>query len=892
MPYKKTVPLDRDYFLIRFQALIIAFLLANLLFFSVDFSQVKQASAAVLPSGFKDSLITDTLINPTVVRFASDGRMFVAEKSGIIKVFKNISDTSSPVIFADLSTEVYNYWDRGLLGMTLAPNFPTDPYVYVLYAYDAPPGGTAPYWNDTCPTPPGANTDGCLASGHLSRLKAQGDTMVGPEELLISDWCQQFPSHSLGDLAFDSSGAIIVSAGEGASYTSVDYGQYGATLSGDVRNPCGDPPGGVNGTMTPPTARGGALRSQSLLRPAGEAVTLSGTILRVNPATGAGMPDNPGAASSDPNTRRIIAYGLRNPFRFTLRPGTDEVWAGDVGFNSWEELNRITNPTASVKNFGWPCYEGVGRQNGYEAVGLTMCENLYATPAAVTAPYYNYFHSTAVTGQNCSISTSPPATPQNSISSSTTGIAFYNGGGYPSAYDKALFFADYSRACVWVMFKDQNGNPDPSTIIKFVDGVYAPIQILTGPGGDLYTVGLIDGHVRRVQYQAPTTDIGADVYSGTAPLPVHFSHLNSSSALYPPDQLTYSWDLNGDGTFGDSTQPNPTYTYTQPGTYKAWVRVTDPAGKWSNSGRVQIVVNNTAPNPVISAPSTSLTWKVGQAINFAGSATDTQDGNLPASKLSWTFIINHCPSTCHQHVVESVDGVSSGSFIAPDHEYPSTMEIKLTATDSGGLTATTSVILNPQTVDLTFNSSPSGLQIVLNTDEAPTPFTRTIIAGSTISISAPLTQTLSGTIYTFNNWSDNLAQSHTVVANSSASYTANYLPCDPLLVNMSEDTIPGGDCQVTLRRALSSAPTNATIRFIQTMEPITLVSPLTVPSGITLISNCQSKTQIKVNAVNQLRLLGNNTLEGLDIRLNSGGTIEYAGNQLIFSKCNSIHVFP
>ena len=100
------------------------------------------------------------LTNPTAVRFASDGRVFVAEKRGVIKVFDSLTDTT-PTTFADLNVNVYNFWDRGLLGMTLAPNFPTNPYVYVLYTYDAAIGGTAPRWgtpgvySDPCPTPPG-----------------------------------------------------------------------------------------------------------------------------------------------------------------------------------------------------------------------------------------------------------------------------------------------------------------------------------------------------------------------------------------------------------------------------------------------------------------------------------------------------------------------------------------------------------------------------------------------------------------------------------------------------------------------------------------------------------------------------------------------------------------
>lgn len=891
---KMPAGINKPFILNRLSGLLLTFVLINLLLFSIEITPLKQASAANLPPDFQYSLITDTTTNPTVVRFAPDGKMFVAEKSGIIKIFNSISDVSSPVIFADLRTEVYNYWDRGLLGMVLDPNFPTNPYVYVLYTYDAPPGGTAPYWNDACPTPPGPNTDGCLASAHLSRLKAQGNPLTAvSEEVLISDWCAQFPSHTIGDLAFGADGALYVSGGDGANYTSIDYGQFGGSLSGDNSNPCGDPPGGINGSMTPPTARGGALRSQSLLRPAGEPVSLDGSLLRVNPATGNALPDNPGIANSNPSARRIIAHGLRNPFRFTVRPD-GEIWIGDVGYNSWEEIDRIPDPTASVKNFGWPCYEGVDPQPGYQAANLTMCQNLYNSPGSVIPPYYTYYHATTVHNQLCSISTVPVA--GNGISSSITGMAFYNSsiGDYPPSYDNALFFADYSRTCVWVMFKGSDGNPDPSTVTNFIDGVYAPVQVVIGPGGDLYTVGLIDGYISRMQYKAPTASIQANVYSGAGPLTVHFT---GNYTTQPGRTLSYSWDFNGDGVFGESTDPNPTFTYTQPGTYKAWVRVTDSTGKWSNSVKVQITVNNTAPNPVISAPLNSLTWKVGQTINFAGSATDAQDGNLPASALSWTFLINHCPSTCHQHVVQTISGVSSGSFVAPDHDYPSTLEIRLTATDSGNLSSSTSVILNPQTVDLTINSNPPGLQIGLNSEEVATPFTRTLISGSAATVSAPWPQTLNGTMYTFDSWSDNLAQSHTFAANSSATYTANFLPCDALLVNNSTDAAaPGGTCQVTLRSALAAATSSSTVNFVGSLAPITLTAPLDIPAGVKLVSSCQSKKQITASSTNKLRLMGNNSLQGFDILLsvtpNQGGALEYAGKQIQFKTCNSIKVVP
>src|SRR5262249_10982604 len=210
------------------------------------------AAAATLPSGFQEQVVFSGLNQPTNIEFSPDGRIFVAEKSGIIKVFDSLADPT-PDTFADLSVNVHNQWDRGLLGMALAPNFPTNPWVYVLYTYDAPLGQTAPVWNDVCANPNGGD---CVVSARLSRLQASGNQMTGTEQVLISDGCQQYPSHSIGDLHFGADGALYVSGGDGASFTFADYGQTGSPV-----NPCGDPPGGA---MNPPTAEGGALRSQDV----------------------------------------------------------------------------------------------------------------------------------------------------------------------------------------------------------------------------------------------------------------------------------------------------------------------------------------------------------------------------------------------------------------------------------------------------------------------------------------------------------------------------------------------------------------------------------------------------------------------------------------------------
>jgi glucose/arabinose dehydrogenase len=743
-------------------ALSIALVLGSL---TALMAATAPVARAAVPPGFQETSVFTGLTNPTVVRFASDGRVFVAEKRGVIKVFDSLSDPT-PTVFADLNVNVYNFWDRGLLGMALDPDFPANPYVYVLYTYDhelgsaapAPRWGTPGVYSDTCPTPPGPTADGCMVSGRLSRLQAAGNVMTGPEQVLTEDWCQQYPSHSIGTVEFGPDRALYASGGDGASFTFVDHGQDGVPV-----NPCGDPMGGAGIGDD----EGGALRSQDL-RTTGDPVSLDGTIIRVNPATGAALPDNPMASSPDANTRRIIAYGQRNPFRFTFRPNTAELWAGDVGWNEWEEINRIPNPTAAVINLGWPCYEGSGHQSGYDSADLGICEDLYNQSGAVTAPFHAYHHNNRVVpNETCPVGSSSIAGLQ---------FEFAQGSSYPVDYRGALFFADYSRDCIWAMPRDANGNLAPGLVRSFVSGAANPVNLETGPGGDLFYVDFDGGTIRRITYaasnQPPTAVANATPTTGNAPLTVSFN--GAGSADPDGDPLTYAWDLDGDGQYDDSTAAQTTYTYTSSGTYPAGLRVSDGRGG-SDTDQVTITVGNTAPTATITTPAAGTTWKAGDTITFSGSATDPQQGTLPASSLSWKLILQHCPSTCHTHPVQDFVGTASGSFVAPDHEYPSYLELQLTATDSGGLTHTVTRRLDPQTVTLTFQTNPGGLQLVVGGTPATAAFTRTVIVGSRNSISAPSPQLKGKKNVGFVSWSDGGAQTHDITAPATATtYTARF----------------------------------------------------------------------------------------------------------------------
>ncbi|GAB3814855.1 PQQ-dependent sugar dehydrogenase [Micromonospora zhanjiangensis] len=441
------------------------------------------ADGSALPPGFVDQTVFTGLVAPTAVAFSPDGRVFVAEKRGTIKIFHGLTDTT-PIVFADLSRNVYDYEDLGLIGLALPAGFPRDPYVYVSYTYDAPIGGVAPVYNDTCPA-----LYNCLASGRLSRLRISGNTLVGSEQVLLNDWCQQSDTHSMGDVLFGPDGSLYVAGGDGASGDAVDYGQLGHPT-----NPCGDPPAPVGGMMMPPTAQGGALRSQDIRTPA-DPTGLSGTVIRVNPPSGAPLPSNPLYGSRDRNVQRIVAYGLRNPFRLTFRPGTGEIWIADVGFRTWEEIDRIVDPVAGpVHNYGWPCYEGMLRQPVYDAVNLSLCESLYAAgPAAVTPPFYTYAHNQMIT----------PVDTCAANRGAIGGLTFSptTGGGYPATYRGALFFTDYLRTCVWAMLPGVGGVPDPTQILAFGRTSGLPVQLVTGPGGDIYYVSITGGAVHRFVYR-------------------------------------------------------------------------------------------------------------------------------------------------------------------------------------------------------------------------------------------------------------------------------------------------------------------------------------------------------------------------------------------------------
>ena len=694
--------------------------------------------APSLPSGFADVEVISHISEAIAVAFApTDGTAFVALKTGEIKSFDYNTGTGTfeqwqtATRFADLSSQVNNYWDRGLTGIAVDPQFGTagHNFVFVNYTYNRDPRDNPPVvpkWGnpsqqyDDCAQPADPNDTsirGCIVMDRVTRLTAQkqadGWTMVpGSEKELLASGCFQFGSHASGDVAFGPDGMLYASVGEGASFDSLDYGQYA--------NACDDP-----------SNEGGSLRSQDV-RSTSDPLGVDGAIVKMDPTTGF----TPSQATAN---QWLVAYGQRNPWRLAFRPGTFELWSRDVGGSLWEEVNRIPDvrTVSSPINRGWPCYEGsyTGSvvQPGWNALDKPLCESLYTQGAsAVSAPYFSYeTRGPKLTGsdEDCLNSTS-----------AGSGVAFAStSSNYPQAYRDAMFFSDFARSCIWVLGKT-NGEPDPSKIQPFVESADTPVDLVTGPGGDIYYVdyGLNDSGVptenaagvHRIVYTGnnatPTARITADKVSGAAPLTVNFSGLTSTDP--DGDPLTYAWDLDGDGQYDDSTSATPSRSYTV-GTYNVGLQVNDGRGHTSVAAQ-QIQAGNSPPVLGTVTPAGTLTWVAGDPISFSATATDPQQGAMPASSFTWNVSIRHCPNdVCHTHNLQSYPGVSSGTFNAPPHEYPSHLLLTVTVTDSGGLTDSKTIQLNPKIVSLNFASVPSGAMVTVGSADHNAPYSETFIQG-------------------------------------------------------------------------------------------------------------------------------------------------------------------
>ena len=299
-------------------------------------------------------------------------------------------------------------------------------------------------------------------------------------------------SHGTGELVFGTDGTLLASFGDGASYSSVDQGSASETYYTQAI---------ADGIITS-AQNVGAYRSQL-------PDVSSGKVLRLDPATGDGVPSNPNYNAASPRSMesRTWASGLRNPCRMNKRPGTGDhnpangdpgvFYIGDVGWGNREELNVMDAPGL---NFGWPKHEGMTHLPGYN--------NTTYEPTVHELPRIDWRGGTArayINGTIYNVGSSQVPGP-NFTGNCSIGGVWYTGDDFPAEYKNTYFHADYGGD--WIMNFVMDANDNVTEVRNFKSGSNGIVYIATSPvDGGIYYVGNAQGNsnnsvneVRKIAY--------------------------------------------------------------------------------------------------------------------------------------------------------------------------------------------------------------------------------------------------------------------------------------------------------------------------------------------------------------------------------------------------------
>jgi glucose/arabinose dehydrogenase len=533
--------------------------------------------------------------------------------------------------------------ERGLLGVAVDPAFAINGFVYLYYTFNK--FGTCPLSGSSTPV------------NRVSRFHMAG-AVADPasETVLVDNIPSPAGNHNGGDLQFGKDGQLYISVGDGGC----DYaGNSGCAGNNDA-------------------ARDRHVLLGKILR-----ITASGAIPSDNPYASSGQRCNvTGSTTAGTNCQETFAWGLRNPFRIAFDPNAaaTRFHINDVGQNAWEEIDLAS----AGADYGWNVREG------HCATGSTT--NCGAPPPGMTNPIFAYGR-----GDGCA---------------SITGGAFVPTGLWPSSYDGTYLFGDYVCGRIFQLVPNGTGGFNRATFASDL-GASSAVHLTFGPRGTgqalYYTTYAGGGEVRRIFFagdnRAPTADVTASPTSGPPGVVVGFDG-SASSDPDAGDTLTYLWDF-GDGSPATETAGATTsHAYASAGTYTATLRVRDDHGAVSAPDTVRIDVGNTPPVPTITSPAAGQRFAVGETIALRGTATDAQEGTLPASSLSWTVLRRHDTHT-HPWFGPQTGNSSSFTGAAPEDLLATTnssLEVQLTATDAQGATATVTRVVSPKLVNLTFTS--------------------------------------------------------------------------------------------------------------------------------------------------------------------------------------------
>lgn len=720
----------------------------SLLILSAIFCNKNIAIGQSLPPNFNTSLYVNTVWNEVEgFRFDATGQMYVWEKNGKVWVVDtNKVKHNTPLL--DISEEVGDWRDHGLNGFVLDPNFRTNGYYYLLYAVDRHyllKYGTANYNKDS-------NEYYNATIERVTRYTANSatnftTTIAGSRLVLLGeDKKTGIPilheSHSGGQLVFGSDGSLMITTGDGGSYNEADGGSASDTYYAQ----------GLTDSIIKTKENVGAFRSQLV-------DCLNGKLLRIDPATGNGLPTNPFYDAANPRSARsrVWCVGLRNPFRMAYRPGTGSsdisrgdpgvFVIGDVGWNVYEEVNVATGPGL---NFGWPLFEGLTPSPTYPGMNvynldapnplygsggcnkqyfqfkqLCIQDTLTANPSwpnpcnasqqipsslyrfKQTRPVIDYQHNYAHTRTGIWNGTKASEIDINNAASPVSGPVFpgnasvagvwYQGTKFPLIYQNTYFHADYAQGFIKNFKFNSNNRPD--SVKDFGSNLGPVVFVEYNPKDQFLYYISYPYYIYKLSYTGSLNNPPTAVATADTifGMKPFVVNFTGSNSIDPENKpLSYSWDF-GDGS-AINNAANPTHTFNPASNAPIAFTVTLTVTDdmgQTSSQTLHIYVNDSPPQIAITSFKDGDLYTLSHNTNKSLRAS-VFDPESPDGDLSYAWQ-TFLHHNDHEHPEEVDTNRITSTVITPIGCDGNTYyyRIQLTVTDPIGLSATTQSILYP-----------------------------------------------------------------------------------------------------------------------------------------------------------------------------------------------------
>jgi len=552
---------------------------------------------------------------PMEIEVLENGDVLIIERHGLLKLYQAISGETSVVGELDVFPER----EDGLMGMAKDPDFAKNKWLYLYYAPVAEP-----------------------TLNRISRFDFVDNKLDLTSEVVILD-VEIFRGccHSGGSLEFDGQGNLYLGAGDDSTpFESSNFNPI------DERQ---DQPKNVDAQ-----------------RSSGNTNDLRGAILRIkpNPEGGYSIPEGNLFPVGTPDTRpEIYIKGNRNPFRFSIDSRNGNLYWGEVGPDGSEDkegrgprgYDEINVATGSGY-YGWPYF--VGNNYAYWKYDFATGESLFqfdpkapkntspnntgmedlpaAKPALIYYPYAESeeFPMLGQGGRNA-----------------MAGQVYYREDHedsevrFPGYYNEKLFIYDWMRNWIFTVTLTENFEYD--TMERFMPETHfeKPMDMQFGKDGSLYVLeyGTFwranndDSGLYKIVFsegnRKPEVQLDADKTVGASPLTVNFSS-EGTQDLDTDDVVSYQWEFGDSGA--TSADENPSYTFDQPGIYKVKLTAIDLKGEAASSF-LEVKVGNEAPNVSIDWDGNRSFYFGKEAINYAITANDKEDGEIDSSQINLTI---------------------------------------------------------------------------------------------------------------------------------------------------------------------------------------------------------------------------------------------------------------